>query len=85
LKWVSLPLRDHLKHTHNPPDAPGVGATEEEIDMASEMIIREHHAFIAYTGEPRNYQEVMQSTMSKEWEMSIQKEYENLKSNGTFE
>jgi Reverse transcriptase (RNA-dependent DNA polymerase) len=84
-KWTNLPPQNHPTQSRNPVMQFGTAATEDEIEAVVTTSTGTHHAFIAYTNEPRTYREAMRSPYSKQWEESVTKEYDQLKRTGTFE
>ena len=85
-KWTNLPPREQSTRNRAPAVRYGIEATPEEVDEAANAKnTNRHRAFITLSNEPRTYREAMLSPRSKQWEMAIAAELQQLIKTGTFE
>ena len=85
-KWDNLPARAPSGRTRIAPTHFGSEATPDDLDITlNAKSISKTHAFIAYTGDPPTYRDALHTPHSKEWEIALGVEYDQLINTGTFD
>lgn len=76
-RWANLPPREHLQRDHRPPQR-GYPVPETAARSGES-------ALVVFSGELTSYCEAVRSPASKQWELAIAAEYEQLRATKTFE